>query len=187
MPIKFDLTKFNNNRIFVETGTYLGDGVAHALKCGFKVVVSIELDEKRYLAAKKRFKNNKNVRIIHGDSGTALPKLLKKIKEPCTFWLDAHYCGEALNLGVAIADKWCPMNEELEAINQHKIKNHTILIDDMRCIDLQHIDKMTGKPVGFPGKQNLLKKVKEINPNYKLEYLPGHVPNDVLSVFINKN
>ena len=56
MPIQFDLSRFNNNRIFIETGTYLGDGVAHALKCGFKVVVSIELDKKRYEAAKKRFK-----------------------------------------------------------------------------------------------------------------------------------
>ena len=184
MPIKFDLKEFNYNRIFIETGTYLGDGVARALDAGFKVVVSIELDKKRYLYAKNRFKNNKNVRIIHGNSGIELVKLLKKVKEPCTFWLDAHYCGEPIEMGVEIANKWCPMNEELEAINQHNIKNHTILIDDMRCIDLQHIDTKTQKPVGFPGKQNLLNKITEINPNYKIRYLPGVIQDDVLVAYI---
>ena len=180
MPIKFDLSKYNNNRVFIETGTFMGDGVQTALDSGYKVVLSIELDKKRYEQCKKRFINNKNVRIIHGNSGEELPKLLKKVKEPCTFWLDAHYCGEPLSKGVAIADKWCPMEEELEAINQHEIKTHTILIDDMRCIDLQHIDKKTNKPVGFPGKENLLKKLKEINKEYKIQYLPGVIPDDVL-------
>ena len=180
MPIKFDLRKFNNNKFFIETGTYLGEGIIKALNAGFKEVISIELDEKRFKRAEKMFKNNKNVRIIHGDSGKELAKILSKINEPCTFFLDAHYCGEALELGVAIADKWCPMNEELEAILNHKVKSHTILIDDMRCIDLQHIDKKTQKPVGFPGKENLLKKLKKINPEYKISYLPGYIPDDVL-------
>jgi len=184
MPIRFDLSRFNNNRVFIETGTYLGDGVQRALDSGYKAVISIELDKKRYENAKKRFSNNKNVRIIHGNSGTALPKLLKKVKEPCTFWLDAHYCGEPLSQGIEIADKWCPMNEELEAINNHHIKTHTILIDDMRCIELNHIDKKTNKPVGFPGKVNLLKKINNINPNYKIEYLDGVIPNDVLVAHI---
>ena len=184
MPIKFDLSKYNNNRIFIETGTYLGDGVQRALNAKYKIVLSIELDKKRYLNAKKRFSKNKNVRIIHGNSGIELSKLLKKVKEPCTFWLDAHYCGEPISDGVAIANKWCPMKEELEAINKHHIKNHTILIDDMRCIDLQHIDKKTNKPVGFPGKKNLLNKLTEINKNYKIKYLPGVIENDVLLAYI---
>lgn len=185
MPIRFDLSKFNNNKIFIETGTYVGDGVQSALDAGFKKIFSIELDKQRCKAAIKRFRGQKkNVKILYGDSGSVLPKLLKLVKKPCTFWLDAHYCGEALEEGIAIANKWCPMEEELEAILNHPIKTHTILIDDMRCIDLQHIDVMTGLPVGFPGKQNLLKKLKEINSNYTIDYLPGHIPNDVLVAYI---
>lgn len=180
MPIKFNLAKYNNNKVFIETGTYIGDGVRSALKAGFERIISIELDTKRYLAAKKQFKGYENVKIIRGDSGIILPQILKDINEPCTFWLDAHYCGEALELGIEIADKWCPMSEELGAIKNHHIKSHTIIIDDMRCIDLQHIDKKTNKPVGFPGKENLLKKIKEINKQYIIEYLHGHIPNDVL-------
>ena len=180
MPIKFDLSKYNNNRIFIETGTYMGQGVIQALNAGFKEVISIELDEKRFKRAEKIFEKKKNVRIVHGNSGEELPKILKDINEPVTFFLDAHYCGEPISAGVAIADKWCPMNEELEAILNSPIKTHTILIDDIRCIDLQHIDKKTQKPVGFPGKENLLKKLKEINPDYTISYLPGYIPNDVL-------
>ena len=180
MPIKFDLSKYNNNKYFIETGTYMGQGVIKALNSGFKEVISIELDEKRFKRAEKMFEKKKNVKIVHGDSGKQLSKILANINEPVTFFLDAHYCGEALELGVAIADKWCPMNEELDAILNHHIKTHTILIDDMRCIDLQHIDKKTQKPVGFPGKENLLKKLKEINPEYKISYLQGHIPDDVL-------
>ena len=185
MPIKFDLSKYNNNRIFIETGTYRGDGILTALNAGFKIVISIELDKNRYKYCKNRFKENKNVRIINGNSGEVMGRILKQIKEPCTFFLDAHYCGEPIEQGVAIADKWCPMEEELDAIDNHHIKTHTILIDDMRCIENTHIDKKTNKPVGFPGKENLLKKLKKINKNYKIEYLQGVIPNDVLLAHIN--
>jgi hypothetical protein len=187
MPIKFDLNKFNNNRIFIETGTYVGNGVKKALNSGFKRIFSIELDKKRYLECNRKFKDNKNIKILHGDSGIVLKRLLSLIKEPCTFFLDAHYCGEALEECVEIADKWCPMSEELDAILNHPIKTHTILIDDMRCIDNTHIDEKTGKSVGFPGKENLIKKLKEINPNYKIEYLQGYIKDDVLVAYIKKN
>lgn len=180
MPIKFDLKQFNNNRIFIETGTYLGDGVKTALKSGFMFVISIELDRKRYLEAEKIFKQYHNVILLYGDSSTILPKLMKRIHEPCTFWLDAHYCGEALELNITISEKWCPLSEELEAIQNHSVKNHTILIDDMRCMGNNHIEKKTKKPIGFPVKENLLNKLKEINNNYSFSYLDGHVKDDVL-------
>ena len=43
MPIKFDLKEFNNNNIFLETGTYIGEGVKKGLDSGFKNIISIEL------------------------------------------------------------------------------------------------------------------------------------------------
>ena len=47
MPINFDLTKYTNNNIFIETGTYDGKGIEQALESGFKQVYSIEIDEQR--------------------------------------------------------------------------------------------------------------------------------------------
>ena len=57
--------------VLLETGTYLGDMVESQKKF-FKKVISIELGIDLYEMAKKRFKNDKNVEIIQGDSGKVL-------------------------------------------------------------------------------------------------------------------
>lgn len=112
-------------QIFIETGTYLGTTV-DAAKNVFSKVYSIELDRKLYQRAKKKFSKYKNIQIIHGDSSIILPKLLKKMDQPCLFWLDAHF-----SKGItAKGRKDTPIWEELTTILNHKIKNHVILIDD---------------------------------------------------------
>ena len=191
MPIKFDLSKYLNP-VFIETGTYMGDGVREALKCGFSEIYSIEIDPNRYLNCKKMFSENKNVTIILGDSGKVLPELLKKINKKITFWMDAHYCGD----GALIGDKWCPLKEEFNAIKNHSIKEHTLLVDDWRCMNNTHIDyswkdqqkkkynqntlENDGKEVGFLGKENCLKTVLDINSNYNISFEDGCIENDVL-------
>ena len=56
MPIKFDLQQFYaKDRIFIETGTYIGDGVKTALRSGFEYIYSIELDTDRYNKCKQMF------------------------------------------------------------------------------------------------------------------------------------
>src|SRR5687768_9533730 len=74
----------------VETGTYLGDMV-EAQKKRFRKIISIELSVDLYEKAKQRFVKDKNVRIVQGDSGEALPGILKEITERAIFWLDGHY------------------------------------------------------------------------------------------------
>ena len=78
------------NPIFVETGTYKGDSVQEALDVGFKKVYTIELDDGRYEKCVKRFANNPNVHLYHGDTLEILPKVLELVDERATFWLDAH-------------------------------------------------------------------------------------------------
>ena len=175
MPIQFDLSEYKNP-IFIETGTYNGDGVVKALESGFEQIYSIELDEERYQYCKEKFFDNDNVEILLGDSGKVLPELLKKIDKKVTFWLDAHYCGDGATLG----EKWCPLKEELNGIKNHLIKEHIILIDDWRCMDNTHIDIRTNKEVGFLGKTNCIKILKEINNNYQIDFLNGVQPRDVL-------
>lgn len=188
MPIKFDLKKYLTKN-FIETGTYIGDGVRKAIDTGFKNIYSIELDTRRFNHNVKQFQNYQNVHIIHGNSGIELPKLLDKINEKSTFWIDAHFCGEEIGVGkgkAELADKWTPIKEELEAIKNHHIKDHILLIDDFRCMNNTHIDERTGKPAGFPGKDNLLKKIKEINSNYTIEFLDGVQKNDVVLAYIKE-
>ena len=198
MPIVFDLEKYLNP-VFIETGTYMGSGVRKAIDAGFGEIYSIEIDPKRYESCKKMFKDYSHVHIIHGDSSIELPKLIKNLPDKrITFWIDAHYCGD----GSYLADKWSPIKEEIDAIKNHPIKNHTILIDDWRCMDNTHIDytwqqqvrrnnyslhmvdQSRGKEVGFLGKEKCFKILKEINENYQFTFENGEVENDVLVCII---
>lgn len=183
MPIKFDLKKYKN-KYFIETGTYMGEGIYKALSSdSFQYIYSIEIDTLRHLTSKELFSTFDNVTLIKGDSGKLLKLVLKHVKDPCTFWLDAHFCNDDCEYG----DKWSPIIEELEAIKNHHIKNHTIIIDDFRCMDNKHFDKKRNIPIGFPGKENLLEILNSINTDYIIEFLPGAIPNDVVVARIDNN
>jgi hypothetical protein len=111
----------------IETGTYLGDMV-EAQKKIFDKVISIELGYELFKKAEKRFKNDKNVKIIHGDSGKILSEVMCSIDEPVIFWLDGHYSSGITARG----DKDCPIFEELDSIFNDAEHKHIILIDDAR-------------------------------------------------------
>ena len=129
-------------KTLIETGTYMGDMV-EAQKTRFKTIISIELGVDLYKKAKERFKNDKNVIIVQGDSGKLLPKILLDINEPAIFWLDGHYSAGITAKG----DKECPIFEELDSIFNSKKFNHILLIDDARCFigegDYPTIEKLT--------------------------------------------
>ena len=139
---------------FVETGTYIGD-MLWALKDDFESLVSIELSEVLYKRAKRRFSGVDNVKLIKGDSGSVIPKLLKGARVPTLFWLDAHWSGGS----TAKADTRTPIQKELRAILKHKIKNHAILIDDA--------DMFNGT-YGYPSMSEVKKMVKELTPWYSV-------------------
>lgn len=169
MPIKKETFKKYLNPCLVETGSYTGDGIQDALDAGFERVVSIELSEKFYKRCVERFKNNPNVVIIHGDSADVLYDAIKSISTPITFWLDGHWSdGET-----AYGKKNSPLMEEFAQIAKHHIKNHTILIDDMRCWVKEDPE------IQF-GEEDLKKMILSINPTYQFSYEDGHIPNDIL-------
>jgi hypothetical protein len=114
--------------ILIETGTYLGDMV-YAMRKSFTRILSFELDQKLYEAARKRFAADEHIRIIQGDSGALLGDHLSTIAQPCLFWLDGHYSGGI----TARATLDTPIKSELEHILSHPVKGHVILIDDARC------------------------------------------------------
>jgi hypothetical protein len=126
----------------IETGTFMGDMV-DAQKTRFKNIISIELGVDLFKNASKRFRNDKNVLIVQGDSGKVLSKILLDINEPAIFWLDGHYSAGVTAKG----DKECPIFEELSSIFSSKKFNHILLIDDARCFigkgDYPTIEKLT--------------------------------------------
>jgi len=114
--------------IFIETGSHVGNGIRRALDAGFKNIYSIELSYKFYKNCCLRFEDELQVRLYKGDASEVLPEILKDINEPVTFWLDAHYSGD----DTAIGEHHSSLLQELDAIKQHPVKTHTILMDDIR-------------------------------------------------------
>jgi hypothetical protein len=114
---------------FVETGTYKGKMV-YAVMPYVEEIYSIELDQRHYDHARRRFAGYPNIHIVQGQSGEVLPEVMGSIDKGCLFWLDAHYSGGS----TARADLETPIMEEIQCILGHRrAAEHVLLIDDARC------------------------------------------------------
>jgi hypothetical protein len=167
MPITREIIrKFKKSHAcFIETGTYDGDTAMWAIEEGFSSVFTIEVSEERYLLAMKRFVKHPNVHVLKGHSPVVLSYLLSELVEPAFFWLDAH-------------PDWgdTPLIDELQVIGNHQIKDHTILIDDMRNMGLSLFNTT---------KQRIYDAVIEINPAYKIIPIDDVcAPEDILAAII---
>ena len=174
MPFLNELLQYKND-YFIETGTYQGETVDIAVNNSFKNVYSMELSDVFYENCVKRFIYNKNVKIFKGNSRYDLYKIISNINTTITFWLDGHWSGVP-DVG---CDKelLCPILHELEQIKNHHIKTHTIMVDDIRLMDGNHFEVR---------KEEIEKKILEINPNYKLKYYNDQwAINDVLVAYID--
>lgn len=163
---KIDLENYLTDN-FIETGTYKGDGIAYALQFGFKNLYSIELHYALFKESKERFKYYNQVHLYNGDSSLILSRILSKLTSPATFWLDGHYSGTHTALGY----KKSPVIEELEQVKLHGIKEHIIMIDDLRYCDEGYYEF---------SRNQLIDKLLEINQKYKFTYLNSVAPNDIL-------
>lgn len=158
--------------IFVETGTADGACVQLAIDLGFKTIYSIEIDENLQEKNRIYFTQHKNVILKTGDSIFELSKIIPNLNTKTTFWLDAHFEGKGIK-GI----KECPLYEELSAINLSNIKNHNILIDDLRVFGKSKWG--TGLIV-----DKIIQLIKNINPKYKIIYEDNLMAkNDILVAY----
>ena len=170
--MKHNFKPFSYNRIFIETGSYVGQGIKKALNSDFDRVISIELSSKYFQKCKEKFKGNSRVELHYGDSSVILPKILSKISEPVTFWLDGHFSGK----DTAGADNPIPLFDELRAISSHHVKTHTILIDDMRLVRSKSNEF---KDIKFT-EEDIKRLLANMNSDYQFSYENGKVENDIL-------
>jgi hypothetical protein len=150
-------------KILVESGTYLGE-MGEAMKNDINAFHSIEIYEPLYRKAINTFKSYKNFHFYYGDSAIILPKILNDMNEKAIFWLDGHYSGE----GTGRAELDSPIMQELEAIFNHQIKEHVILIDDARLFIGNN---------GYPTIDTLRKYVHENYPGNNME-----IKNDIIRI-----
>jgi hypothetical protein len=163
--LTIELLKQNLTSTFVETGTNTGFGIVKAIEAGFTNIHSIDIEQRFVDAAQKRFNEdfypNINFSFYVGDSGIVINDVLKKLDKPATFWLDGHSFHQI------------PLLNELMAIKNHHIKEHILLIDDVRMFDTYEWDNV--------GHNNVLELVMKINENYKISYCDSYnAKNDIL-------
>ena len=130
MPIINNLfERYKNTEYFIESGSFLGNGILNAMDAGFKYIISIELSPIYYNQCMVKFGQNNRIHLYLGDTEDLLSEIISKIEEPITFWLDGHNSGG----NTAWGKHESPLMQELEIIKNHSIKTHTIIIDDLRC------------------------------------------------------
>jgi hypothetical protein len=142
-------------QILVETGTYFGEMV-EAQRANFQKIFSIELSKELWAKASDKFSPYPKIKILQGDSGVVLHKIMPEIEKPALFLLDGHFSAGVTAKG----DKDCPIFEELDAIFSGSPHNHVILIDDARCF------------VGegdYPTIENLSSYIRAKNPKYSIQ------------------
>ncbi|MGE5391686.1 MAG: hypothetical protein ACM3PE_11555, partial [Deltaproteobacteria bacterium] len=167
MPIYSDILKTwkQNSNTMVETGSFIGDGIAKGLEAGYDKIFSFEIIPENYNVCIERFKDNSAVNCILGDSIKLLPGVLASINERIVFWLDSHFVGET-------ETDLYPIINELKIIKDHFIKNHTILIDDVRLF-------ADGKDPAMPISIAEVKDfILTINSDYKFAYEQGFIGDD---------
>jgi hypothetical protein len=117
---------------FIETGTFNGDMV-EAQREIFRKIITIELGNKLFEAAKQRFAAYDHIQVLHGDSGTMLTEAIRLVDGPTVYWLDAHY-----SKGItAHGETETPILNELSIIANQGHNGDVILIDDARLFGLK--------------------------------------------------
>lgn len=128
-------------RHLVETGAYLGDTI-RMFRGRFDTITSIEIAEVFANPLKAEFRDDPTVRVVHGDSGSEIARVVSAIREPALFWLDAHYSG-----GETGGEGYVPIYAEIDAVGKLGDLAHAIVIDDMRLF--------TGRD-GYPTTHDLI-------------------------------
>lgn len=129
----FRLTEID---IFVETGTYMGDGVKWALNFSndkkFSRILSVEHSESLATHSKMLFNKFPSVTIAHGDSVNFLGEIVGSLRTPTMFFLDAHVSG---GHQTSFSDEHpIPLVEETNIIlnNFYDLDEAIVVIDDER-------------------------------------------------------
>jgi len=132
---------------------------------------------------RKEFFDGKLI-LIQGDSSEKLKDVLNEVNEPICFWLDAH-AGSKKSYARGGVD--CPLIQELEVIKNHGIKDHFIAVDDSHLFGAKQ--KKDGEVIcdySDITKEMVEKILKDINKDYKIEYISPYGQLMLISYFNEK-
>lgn len=172
MPAHKHIFEAYLNPWFIESGFFEGQGVEYAIQAGFKNIKSIEIHQPFWQAGLIKFHNIPQIKeLILGSTEEKLWNAIKDINEPITFWLDGHYSNPKDT--PTKGKENCPLIKELDIIKRHPlVKQHTILIDDIRCCGTELFDYLS--------KQDLINKVWDVCSKYSIWFENSWELSDIL-------
>ena len=115
-------------KVFVETGTYLGD-TTWWFRNDYEKLYTVEVDPFLYEQARRRFAGCANVEVFCGDSSSVLADIVPHVDRKALYWLDGHYSAGITGSGAS----HCPVIAELNAIYERAKAPFVIVVDDARC------------------------------------------------------
>jgi len=128
--------------LLIETGTYKGESVAHALRCGYQKIITIEIIESLAKQAQEQFADFSGVLVVNAESAPGINSLFLsgKIdqKEKILWWLDAHLPQHYSNDYDQLTDKNIifPLKGELTAITKNRdVSRDIFIMDDLRLYE----------------------------------------------------
>lgn len=154
--------------VFIETGTYRGEGMIAAREAGFLEIYSIDITEHPDILFK--YDGVGTAKRYIDDSRKVLPWLLPKITGKVMFWLDAHSMlmeGEEDNF---------PLMDELAAIAVHCKQPPVILIDD-------YLYMTHGLVTGW-NHYKVADAVRSVCEDYDIKLLPNPIKNNILLAYV---
>jgi hypothetical protein len=177
MSFATDTNLVCNAKIFVETGTFHGDGIYRALNHGFSKVISIEIFEPLYTKAQMTFQKEigeGKVELFLGDSADVIGEAISKIDEPIMYWFDAH--DQTMN-DAGVGALKCPIIKELQKIMEVRSlaqrRLDTLMIDDMRLIE----NISVGWDIDMT---EFYKTIWQFNPDFRLARERGFIDHDII-------
>jgi hypothetical protein len=128
----------------------------HALQRHFRQIYSIELSDRLYRFARRRFSNLEHVELIHGDSAEQLRRVVQKLQQPALFWLDGHYSGGVTALGATQTPVW----DELHCVYGGSDLDHVTILDN---------DRLFGTEADYPTMEAVRELILRYRPDYTIE------------------
>lgn len=122
------LAKRTGAKMFIETGTFLGNTTRRCAGA-FEKIITIELDDALFAKAQAFLRPFRHIECVKGDASKVLPTVLARddVNDALVF-LDGHFSGHTTAHG-DVAEPAC---EEIETLGRYKDKVTAIIVDDFR-------------------------------------------------------
>jgi hypothetical protein len=151
-----NVLQHRGHRIFVESGTYLGEAVEF-IRPHVDAVITVEIEPKLYAAAAQKFAADPGIEVLQGDALELIPSIVRELPAPALIWLDGHFSGGVTGQGEYVEP--APVILERFA-TEPPPAGSTIVVDDLR---------MFGRdPEPWPSLDGLLAAARKAFPSARV-------------------